>query len=326
MKAQIVKFLKIIIPLGIGIYLTWYFWNGLDENEKNQTVNAFSQANYFWVFLSLLMAFLSHLSRAYRWRFQLEPLGYKVSLWNAYHAVMSGYVINYTVPRSGEFARAGLLTTYEKVPFEKSFATIVVERVIDVIMLGSIVFITGILQKDNEKFNEITQTDGSGSNSLIIYLLIAGFIFGVLGLLAMKISVKFRSFVLQKLSGFWEGLKTIWTMKKKWAYIIHTLFIWSCYVGMIWVSAQAFEETKDLPIGAIFGAFVVGAAAIALLPGGIGAYPTWVNAVLVLYGIHFAAYGIFVWVTQTALIVILGLISLLLIQRQPKLVIDETEK
>lgn len=301
--------------MGIGVYLTWYFWNGLSQKDKEDTVKAFYEADYFWVFLSLLVAFLSHLSRAYRWLFQLEPMGYKVNLWNAYHAVMSGYVINYTVPRSGEFARAGLLGSAEKVPFEKGFATIVVERVIDVIMLGMIVLVTGVLQQDADKFNQITNNE-SNSGSLIFYLLIGGIIGASLGLLAMKLNSKFRNFVFTKLKGFWEGLKTIWTMKKKWAYIAHTLFIWACYVGMIWISAQAFEETRHLEIGAIFGAFVVGAAAIALLPGGIGAYPTWVNAVLVLYGIHFPAYGIFVWVTQTGLIVILGLISLFLIQRK----------
>lgn len=78
---------------------------------------------------------------------------------------------------------------------------------------------------------------------------------------------------------------------------------------MFWVSGQIFEETSDMPIGCMFGAFVVGAAAIALLPGGMGAYPAWVTAVLALYGINFAAFGIFVWVAQTALLVVFGLIS-----------------
>lgn len=74
-----------------------------------------------------------------------------------------------------------------------------------------------------------------------------------------------------------------------------------------------------MSIACVFGAFVVGAAAIALLPGGIGAYPTWITAVLLMYGMDFPAYGIFIWVVQTALIVVLGLISLFLIQRKPKL-------
>ena len=319
MKDKIIKALKIIVPLGIGVYLTWYFFAGLTDNELEQTKNAVFEANYFWVILSLVVSFLSHLSRAVRWRFLLEPMGYKVSLSNAYHSVMSGYVINFTVPRSGEFARAGLLTTYESVPFEKGFATIVVERVIDVLMLGAIVFVAGILQTDSEAFKEITATEGGGTNSGYYLLLIIGGIImlSIVGIL-YRLNAKFRTFFIEKLKGFWEGLKTVWTAEKKWLYVAHTFFIWFCYVIGIWIFAQAFEETKDMSIACVFGAFVVGAAAIALLPGGIGAYPTWITAVLLMYGMDFPAYGIFIWVVQTALIVVLGLISLFLIQRKPK--------
>lgn len=320
MKNKIIKFLKIFIPISIGVYLTWYFFSGLSDNEIQQTKDAFFEANYFWVVLSLLLAFLSHLSRAYRWLFLLEPLGYKPKLKNSYHAVMSGYIINYTVPRSGEFARAGLLTTYENVPFEKGFATIVIERVIDVLMLGLVVLITGFLQANSDEFAAITQSTNEGEPSYLIwYILGAGLLFGTIGLILFLKSEKFKSFFIEKIKGFYEGLKSIWTMKKKWAFVFHTLFIWSSYVGMIWIAAQAFPQTADMPIGCVFGAFVVGAAAIAILPGGLGAYPAWVTAVLVLYGINFAAYGIFVWVVQTALLIVLGLISLFLIQRQPKL-------
>ena len=62
----------------------------------------------------------------------------------------------------------------------------------------------------------------------------------------------------------------------------------------------------------------VGAAAVALFPGGIGAYPMWVTQVLLIYGVTFKGFGIYIWVVQTSLLIILGLLSLFLIQRQPK--------
>lgn len=318
MKKTAIKILKIGLPIAIGVYLSWYFFSGLTEKQIDQTKNAFYNANYFWIFLSLFVSLLSHISRSYRWLFLLETMGYKPKFSNAYHAVMSGYVINFTVPRSGEIARAGLLASYEKVPFEKGFATIVVERVVDVIMLGIVVLISGYLQTDNEAFKQITQSAEGGSNNLIWYALIGAFIFGIIGLVFYLKNSKFKSFVNEKFLGFYEGLKSIWTMKKKWAYIFHTLFIWVCYVATVWIAALAFEETKDITVGCVFGIFVVGAAAISLLPGGIGAYPAWTTSVLLLYGIDFAGYGIFTWVGQTIMLVLLGLISLFLIQRQPK--------
>jgi uncharacterized protein (TIRG00374 family) len=316
LKKILIKSLKIGLPILIGVYLSWYFFSGLTDKQLGQTKNAFYNANYFWVFLSLFVSFLSHLSRSYRWLFLLETMGYKPKFSN--HAVMSGYVINFTVPRSGEIARAGLLATYEKVPFEKGFATIVVERVVDVIMLGIVVLISGYLQTDSEEFSKITQSADGGSSSLIWYILIGMFVFGTIGLIFYFKNKKIKSFVNEKLLGFYDGLKSIWTMKKKWAYIFHTVFIWVCYVGAIWIAAFAFEETKNITVGCVFGMFVVGAAAISLLPGGIGAYPAWLTSVLLIYGIDFAGFGIFTWVGQTLMLVILGLISLFLIQRQPK--------
>lgn len=295
----------------------------MSEEDIDKTKNAFFDANYFWILMSLVIAFLGHLSRAYRWRFLLEPLGYKPKLRNAYHAVMAGYVINYTIPRSGEVARAGLMTSYEKVPFEKGFATIVIERLIDVLMLGGIIVIAGYFQTSSGDFQDITNSEPKESSSLIWYILGGGFVLGAIGLVIYLKSEKLRVLINQKIRGFWEGLKSIWTMKKKWAFIFHTLFIWSSYIAMIWFSSLAFPETKDMPVGAILGAFVVGAFAVALLPGGIGVYPIWVTQVLLMYDIDFAGFGIFIWVVQTALIVVLGLLSLFLIQRQPK--IEATE-
>ena len=98
---------------------------------------------------------------------------------------------------------------------------------------------------------------------------------------------KLKVLINEKIKGFWEGLKSIWTMKKKWAFMLHTIFIWGSYVCMIWFSSLAFKETADMPVGAIFGAFVVGAFAVAIMPGGIGLYPLWVTQVLLLYNIDF---------------------------------------
>lgn len=307
------------MPIGIGVYLTWYFLSGLSDKDIQQTKDAFFEANYLWVILGLLVALSSHISRAYRWLLLLEPMKYKPSLLNSYHAVMSGYVINFTVPRSGEFARAGLLASAENVPFEKGFGTIVVERVIDLIMFGFVFIISGVLQTNADEINQITKGTEGGMAAFLPYIIVSVVVFGGLGLgLYMKVS-KFRNFVNQKVLGFWEGLKSIWIMKKKWSYIVHTVYIWVCYVGGIWIFAQAFPETAGMTAGCVFAAFVVGAAAIAVLPGGIGAYPAWITAVLSIYGIDFAAYGIFMWVAQTLLLLVLGLISLFLIQRNTKI-------
>ena len=47
---------------------------------------------------------------------------------------MVGYFANMAFPRLGEVTRCGILTRYEKIPFNKSFGTVITERTIDMIM------------------------------------------------------------------------------------------------------------------------------------------------------------------------------------------------
>ena len=62
-------------------------------------------------------------------------MGYNPRLINNILAIFITYIANLGVPRSGEFFRATVLQTYEKIPFEKSFGTIIAERTIDLLML-----------------------------------------------------------------------------------------------------------------------------------------------------------------------------------------------
>ena len=50
------------------------------RSEKEQFVIAFKEANYLWILLALLVAFLSHFSRAYRWKYLLQTLDIKPNL------------------------------------------------------------------------------------------------------------------------------------------------------------------------------------------------------------------------------------------------------
>lgn len=107
----------------------------LTEQDIQSAKNAFQTANYGWILLSLALGLLSHFSRAYRWKFMLEPMGYAPKFGNSCMAVLIGYLVNLGIPRAGEVSRAASLTKYEGIPFEKTFGTIVAERVADVLML-----------------------------------------------------------------------------------------------------------------------------------------------------------------------------------------------
>jgi uncharacterized protein (TIRG00374 family) len=329
LKKTIINILKIIIPLFLGVYIFWYFWSSFDEQQKQDFFDVFKEADYFWVAMALIIGFISHWSRAVRWKYALKPMGYTPSTFNSYNAIMIGYIANILVPRMGEASRAGVLQTTEKVPFVKGFGSIVAERIIDVICLAIIAgtaFIFNI-QKIYELY-ELTKSDkkeGSGGIPTSIIVIFCVLLIGALGFLYLyKTKPKFKEKFLGFFKGLMEGLFAIFKMKDRVPYLLHTMLIWTCYVGMFWVVFYATDFTKDLPVSAIMIGFVAGTIGFIVTQGGIGTYPIMVGAVITfsanpellaengldgIPGEHFG-FGGLVWASQTVLIVVLGLISL----------------
>ena len=311
MKKILIATLKIVIPIGIGVYLTWFFVTNMSEIDRENLKDAFLQADYMYIFYGVFIMLSSHMSRAYRWKYMLEPLGHKPSFWKMYHSIMIGYLLNLTIPRSGEVARAGYYSKFQSnAPFNKVFGTIVVERVIDVVMLIVVSGITLLLQKDLVAFNEIKGGGGSSSTPVWIYYAIVAVI--VVFVVVIFTSKKIKDKVLNLLHGILEGVKTIFKLKQRTAYIAHTIYIWFCYVVMIWVCSFALPESANLSIQAVLAAFTVGAVAMSTTPGGIGLYPIMVAAVLgSLYGVENAeSFSMLAWASLTLFTIIVGLISL----------------
>ena len=135
MKKIISKWLSIVLPILLGVFLTVYTYNKFSDKEIEIIKGQFKNANYYYVFLALLVAFLGNALRAYRWKYMLDHLGYQSTFLNNFMAVNIGYLLNLTVPKSGEISRAVIVNKYNKIPFDKGFGTIVAERIIDMFFL-----------------------------------------------------------------------------------------------------------------------------------------------------------------------------------------------
>ena len=310
MNRKLTRILKIGIPLSLGIFLIWYSLGSSTPQERENLWQSILEANKGWIFVSFLLGTVSHLSRAYRWKYMLEPMGYESSLPNRFMAVMAAYLANFGIPRSGEVLRAVTLSTYEEVPFEKGFGTIISERVADLLILMVIIGIALTFQTDDL----LAYLDDQNINPLytfFIFLALVAIIILGLNIIRRSSWAPFRK--LKKIArGLLEGMKSILKMRQKWAFIFHTIFIWSLYVLMFFVIKMSIPETSDTPAGIIMAAFVVGSFAVSATNGGIGVYPLAVGGVLMFFGVekHGAeAFGWISWATQTAVVLLFGGLS-----------------
>ncbi|WP_343328305.1 lysylphosphatidylglycerol synthase transmembrane domain-containing protein [Polaribacter staleyi] len=299
---NIKKILKTILPLALGGFLVWYSLSGISLETLG---TYFKEANYSYIFLGLFFGILSHLSRAYRWKFMLEPLGFKPKFTNSVLAVLVGYLVNLALPRAGEISRATVMANYEKIPFEKGFGTIVAERIADLIMMLSIVAITLFVQFD---FIYELLTKNFDPSKIIIGLVILIIGFFVFTSFVKKATSGFLLKIKTFVSGLIEGVTSIFKMKNKWAFIFHTVFIWVMYVAMFWATIPAINGL-EVPFGGILIGFIAGGFSIAATNGGIGLYPIAVAGALALFNIPTepaTAFGWIMWTAQTAMIIVFG--------------------
>ena len=314
MKKQIGKWLTILIPLFIGIGIIYYQYTTLTSEEIRKIKISFQKANYYYILLSLLIACVGYWSRAYRWKFALNHLGYQTKFSNNFFTVCVSYLVNLTVPRSGEITRAALLKKYENVPFDKALGTIVAERIVDLLIFLLFVFVGFVSQ-----FDKIYQFLLSENVSflLLIYSAIIGLVLFIVFILIWiyaewEIILKLK----KKFSGLIEGITTVYKMKDKWKYLFHSFFIWFSYLMMFYVAIFALPETTEIGFDVVIMGFIFGSLAVGFTNGGLGAYPFSIALIFSLYGITKdvgTAFGWLVWTSQTILAILLGLISYVLL-------------
>jgi len=319
---KLLSALKIILPLAFGVFLIWYVFKDLTSQEKEELYTAMAQANYFYIFLSVLLGILSHMSRAIRWKYTILPLGKSPGFLNSFFTVMIGYVANLALPRLGEVTRPAMLAKYEGLSFNKLFGTIVAERVADLLILGLIIL--GVILVEFDMLREmlldfLAQSSGKFSVEKLLYLglfaLIGGgiFFFFLLAKSTNPLFVKIR----EVLRGILEGVQSIYKMKHKGAFLLHTLFIWVMYIGMFAACLYCLPETSSVPVAGIMAAFVMGSLGVVFVQGGLGVFPILIMETLMLYGIaktSALAIGWIIWTSQTLMVIVLGVLSLVLIR------------
>lgn len=303
--------LKNLLPIFIGLFCIYYSFKNISFSDFK---DYFTKINYLWVFAGIFLGALSHISRSYRWKFLIEPLGHKLGFINSVLAVFSAYLINYTIPRAGDIARGTMISKYEKIPFEKAIGTIVAERVVDVLSILIIILLGLIIEFEriSEKLiSFIAKTDLStlfwALFFFIVFLVTLYFI-----IKRFKFYTKIKLFV----NGLIDGLTVIFKMKKRNQFIFHSIFIWLMYVLMFYVTSKAFVELHEVSFFQLTISFTLAALSIMFSNGGIGIYPLAVEESLGWYGIQSTtglAFGWVMWLSQTLMVVIFGGLSLFIL-------------
>jgi uncharacterized protein (TIRG00374 family) len=321
---QLLTILKYALLLSLSGLLMWYAVRGQDLSRIGEYVRS---ANYFWLLVTMVLSVLGYLSRAYRWKMQLDPTGYKASYWDVYHAMMVGYLANLVLPRMGEVIRCSVLRRNSGVPVQVALGTVIAERVIDVLVLLGLLgatlllefdkfwsFVMGLLTDNYHSFAEHRTTLLAIAAIALLLVLIAGYaLFKNIEKLRQN---AFFTRVVTLARGLLSGVFSVLKLKNKGVFLLHTGFTWLVYYLMDYLAFFAFPETYDLSMTAALAVLTFGAFGMAApVSGGIGVFHVLVQATLLVYGVSKEAgiaYALVVHGSQTLLVVLMGGISFVL--------------
>jgi uncharacterized protein (TIRG00374 family) len=307
MAKRIISVFKYALFFGIGVFLLWWQFHKMTPAEFRIFINTIRNAHYWLIIPVIVIALISHVSRAIRWKLLIEPLGYTPSLFNVFSSLMAGYVVNSFVTRLGEVVRCSLLGRYEHIPTEKLLGTILFERIFDILCYAFFITITILIQFSLVgDFVKSNLTEFFESNNTWLLLLKIGVFIIILVLLisiVKRLLVRHNGHpVIIRLKSFIEGLKegiaTVKKMKHRRWFLFHTGLIWSMYLLQIYVGFLGINELSHLGIGAACSVLTLATLAMIVMPGGLGAFPKAVSWILLLYAIDEPigeAFGFVMW-------------------------------
>lgn len=308
------------MPLLIGLLLLWLLYRKMDFRSLQKTLT--EEVNWGILLLASFMGTLGNFFRGWRWSILLEPLNKKNErlVGNSVLTVEGNYAVNMLLPRLGEIWRCSTMKVYTGISFSKLLGTVFVDRGMDLVVAAIMVALAAML---NLPFfsNFFSQNPQSVQK---LHLLFENPIFWIvliigIGLIVFSVHrMMFKEGTInpfaQAFMNLWDGLKTVFLMRKKWVFLLMTCLIWVSYFLQFFLTFFAFDFMVGLGWQEALLTFVLITFAVAApVQGGIGAWHFMVIFSLVFFGIDrndASSFALIVHTIQTLWTTLVGILCI----------------
>ena len=275
------KILINLIFLIIGGFSLFGIRKHIDVTKTLETLTTLKIDIVILVVLATLSAYVL---RVFRWMLLLNRHNKNIDFISTFSSLMYGYFVNLGIPRSGELTRAVAINKQTKSPFPFVLGTIIMERFVDLLSLGSLLIVYALFYSDilrlffEEKVKSHLMNLPSLSFSLILISLL---LFGIILFLALK---KLPSFIRLQISSFVYGFRSIIDIPNKILFFILTIGIWVSYFFTSYICFFSVEHSYELSFTAGFSVLILGSIArsIPVQAGAVGVFHTAIISVLTL--------------------------------------------
>jgi hypothetical protein len=284
--------------------------------QLDKLLQSFEQFTWWWLPVLIATFMVSYVGRAFRWQALFFP--YAPRWTRVFGTLNIGYFLsNITPARIGDFARAYLLGTLEKIPVARALSTVVVERALDgltvvVLLLVMLPFIPNVPPE---------WVNGGlilGATGLVL----------LAGLAVVSLQRERGIAFLRKLAspfpflqreGLWrfiehliDGFAVIRAPRPLLVSIFWSLEVWLIASVLAWFTMFAMGIELPFAAGALVQVAAALAVTVAASPGQLGVFHLIAVAVLTLYGVdrnQALAYAFVMHGITYLMLMALGLIS-----------------
>ena len=282
------------IRIGVGLLIGIFcFYLAVRRIDFHEMVQAFKTANYWYIIPTVAVIFLSHYLRALRWRYLLEPLR-RFDVNSLFSSLIIGYAANTFMPAHlGEFLRAYVLSRKKRISMSPVFATIVVERIIDVFSLLILMLLALFLYPFPDWVIQSAYIMLCGTVVLLVFLVFlkkaSGPTMKCVGLILQPFPDTIRQKTMGTLESFVEGLLPM----KRWQDYVTlgslSLILWFCYGLVFYLCLYSFGFVRPYNLDWTAALILLVVTTIAIVvpssPGYVGTYHYLCQLALAMFGI-----------------------------------------
>ena len=310
------KTVKIVLPFILGCGILYWMYRGFDFRSMIYFMS--EEMDWTWMWLSMPFGILAQMFRAWRWQQTLHPLGEEPRTSTSVYSIFLSYALSLAIPRVGEFARCGVLSRCDGVPFPKALGTVVTERAVDALCIMLLTALTLLSQMG--VFAQFFSKTGVSVDDFLSRFTTTGYLVTVVCGVAAVVSLYF---VRKKLAiynkvkttarGIVDGMLSLRNVGNKPLYVFYSLAIWASYFLHYYLTFFCFGFTSSLTLSCAMVTFIVGSIAVIVpTPNGAGPWHFAVKTMLILYGVAETDALYFVLIVhtlQTLLVAFLGIFA-----------------
>ena len=272
--------LRTVLILLLTLGLLGYFLRGADMREVWAETRRADPGD---LLLALVATAVTYLLRAFRWQYLLAPIG-PTHFVTAFRTTVIGFAANGLLPRAGEVIRPYLLARRERLSATAAFATIILERLLDLVtvllLFAAFVFLgaAGVGSDDPSQLAQVKfggAVAAAGSLVAFVVLFVLAGHPERLGRVALNIEKVLPAALARAVARFVETFAQGLAVMRQPARLVASLALsfplWISIAAGIWLTSRAFHIT--FPFSASFLVMAILTVGVAVpTPAAIGGF------------------------------------------------------